>query len=348
MPTLPNETPSFKDTLSKFSPWKNNDNPTYPLNRYILRRNIAGFPFAEKISAKDAENLSSKLSATFKNLFPNGLYYSSKDLKENEMQLLFEHLFLANREPMHPEGGIFIDLENSIIALFHLEDHITLFFHDNEHLNKDIDSKILNIDEQIQSQIPFAFSDQFGYITASAIHLGTALTKEAIIHAPAINLMKQNLEIDDKIIIHGLASEKQVLHNLIIATNKYSLGVSEKSISEKVDEVGSQISHLEKEIINNLSDKDKQDFFNLISKNFGQALYCKSLNFHEGLDLASYLDLGISMGAIESSSKTLFFDLFFSLRRAHLNSYFSNDKSSIEEKRALLLKEKVKDLKLCI
>ena len=63
------------------------------------------------------------------------------------------------------------------------------------------------------------------------------------------------------------------------------------------------------------------------------------------MQMASTVDLGIKLGAFESDSKTFFFDMFFSLRRAHLEAYFSDQDTPIEEKRAQLFKEKIKDLK---
>ena len=63
------------------------------------------------------------------------------------------------------------------------------------------------------------------------------------------------------------------------------------------------------------------------------------------MQMASSIDLGIKLGVLESTNKTFFFDMFFSLRRAHLEAYFSDDDSSIEEKRANFFKEKIKDLK---
>jgi protein arginine kinase len=347
MPTQPENSLSLKESLSQFCPWRNELKPSYPLNRYILRRNVAGFPFAEKITKKDAESITLKLSSVLSSLYPEAIFYKSSELQDNEMQLLFEHLFLANGQPLHPEGGIFIDLKSKTLGLIHLEDHLTLFFHDNELLKDKMFETITTIDEQMQEQIPFAFCDEFGYITSSATNLGTGLSNEAIIHAPALNSTSTQVECSDKVLIHGLASEKQVLHDLIIATNKYTLGMSEKNIIESVHEMGEKIHKLEQEARGHLLE-DGAAFKNTLSKSFGHALYCKTLDFHESLNLASILDLGLSLGLITGENKALFFDLFFNLRRAHLNAYFSQDETSIEEKRALLFKEKVKDLKLCI
>lgn len=347
MPTPHDEKASFTKALKEFSPWRNVKNPTYPLNRYILRRNVSGFPFAEKLSKKDGDTLREKLINVLFTTFPNGAAYKSEELKDNEMQLLYEHLFLANREPLHEEGAIFIDHTQNFIALIHLSDHLTLFYHDNDLGSQTLHDTILKNDEKMQKTLPFAFSDHFGYITAQAINLGTALSAEAIIHAPAINFLNEDVEVDDKVTIHGLASEKQVLHDLIIVTNKYCLGLSEKNIIDKVFEAGKLLC--EKELAAQQKIKENKDYLNALSKDFGQALYAKSLPFHDALSLASSLDLGLSLGLIHGENKTLFFDLFFSLRRAHLTAFSSNDpESSIEEKRALHFKDSIKNLKLAI
>ena len=236
-----NASPSLEDILFSFSPWINNKNPSYPLNRYILRRNIGGFAFSEKISKADASSISKKLENILRKIYPNGKYFKSCELDDSSAHLLFEHLFIPNRESLHPEGGVFINVETNFIAIFHLEDHLTLFFHDNDLCPEQILQTISTIDEKIQVDIPFAFSDKFGFITSSAVNLGTGLAKEAILHAPAINILQTKVVENTKVLIHGLNSEKNALHNLIIASNKYSLGISEKNITSNVDEVAKSI-----------------------------------------------------------------------------------------------------------
>lgn len=343
-----NPNTSIQDVLFNFSPWINNKNPSYPLNRYILRRNIAGFAFSEKISKADASSISQKLSKILYELYPNGQYFKSNEVKDKSTHLLFEHLFIPNREKLHPEGGIFIDIENNFIAIFHLEDHLTVFFHDTELQGEKILLQISALDEKIQEHIPLAYSDKFGFITASTANLGTGLAKEAILHAPAINILHKEIEENDKVFIHGLHAEKNALHNLVIAANKYCLGISEKNIISNVDEVAKNIYSEEIASKKQLQTSPPKDFLNTLSKNFGLVSFCKSLEFHEALNIASSIDLAISLDLLQSPNKTFFFDLFFSLRRAHLEAFFSKDNIPIEEKRALLFKEKIKDLKFCL
>ncbi len=345
MQAQPNNILSFKEVLKKFSPWVNSKHPSYPLNRYILRRNVSGFPFAEKISKADACSISKKILSTLFKLFPNGYYFKGSELTDKNFHLLFEHLFLANREALSAEGGVFIDLENNIIALIHLEDHLTIFFHDNEFSSEKMFEQITDTDERLGADIPFAFSDTFGFITAVALNIGTGLSKEAMIHAPALNLLNTKIEQSDKVDVHGLDSEKEVLHDLIIAGNRYCLGISEKNISRHVDEVAQKIHALEIEAREQIKKLPPKDLFNTFAKTYGALTFCKGLEFHEAMQMASTVDLGIKLGAFESDSKTFFFDMFFSLRRAHLEAYFSDQDTPIEEKRAQLFKEKIKDLK---
>ena len=135
---------------------------------------------------------------------------------------------------------------------------------------------------------------------------------------------------------------------MFIASNKYSLGVSEKSLATNIDEVAKEIALAEMNSKELLKTTPPKDFINTLSKNFGLVTFCQSLEFHEALNIASSIDLAIALGLIESSNKTFYFDMFFSLRRAHLEAYFSKESIPIEEKRAKLFKEKIKDLKLSL
>lgn len=346
MQTQPNRPSTFEEVFSNFSPWENKENPSYPLNRYILRRNIAGFPFAEKISKADAKNISDKLASSLLEIFQSGQFFSGEELTDKNFHFLFEHLFLSNRDHLPKEGGVFIDLESKVIALILLEDHLTIFFHDTSFAAEKIFAQINSVDEKIGTSIPYAFSDTFGYITSSALNMGTGLSKEAIIHAPATNFLNKQIIGNKKVQVHGLNNEKEVLHNLVITTNKYCLGTSEKNISREVDQTANAIIEIEKKSKEEIKELKSKDLYNTFSKNFGAITFCKSLEFHEAMQMASNIDLGIELGAFESPNKTLFFDLFFALRRAHLETYYPDDQSSIEEKRAKLFKEKIKDVKV--
>jgi protein arginine kinase len=338
----------FEDLLRDFTPWQNEKNPSYPLNRYTLRRNVSGFLFSEKLSLPDGLALTDKFEKALSKIFPNGLFFSSKDLNNHSTHLLFEHLFIANRDNLHPGGGVFIDINTNFIAIFLLEDHLTLFFHDSNKNDLEMLQTIKAVDEALEKATPFAFCDQFGYITCQAVNLGTALTKEAIFHTPCINILDADIKKSPKVLIHGLGSEKNTLHNLVIVTNKYSLGISEKNILSSVEETANDIFSKEHSSLEHLKASRPSDLINTLSKNFGLVTFCKSLEFFEALSIASSIDLAISLGLITSISKTFFFDMFFSLRRAHIEAFFSKDTIPLEEKRALLFKEKIKDLKIHI
>ncbi len=343
----PNKPPlTLTAMLKEFSPWVNSSNPSYPLNRYTLHRNIAGFTFSEKISKAEAVDVCKKLVTELFHLFPTGEFFYSKDINDHEHHLIFEHLYLAGRETIHPEGGIFIDLKSNIIAIIHLEDHLTLFFHETTRASEEILQKITYIDQELQKTIPFAYSDLFGYLTTSAVYLGTGLSKEAIIHAPALNLLGATISDHSKVLIHGLNAEKEALNNLIIITNKYCLGVSEKNIINQVDEIADKIFEAELTAKKTLLEDPEKKFVNDLSKKFGSALFSKELQLHEALMIASAIDLGISLNLVESERKTFYFDLFFDLRRAHLETYSPDKSLSVNQKRACFFKEKLNDIKL--
>lgn len=342
------ESKKLAEMLCSFSPFVNKDQNSYPTNRYTLKRNIAGFAFSEKVHPKDASLITNKFTNSLRSYYPNGTCFAAKDLYEDSFRLLFEHLFIANVDSIMSEGAIFLDPTNDVICLIHLDNHLTVFMHDRKNANVDILGKLSELDNFLQESITFAFSTKYGYITSSVLDLGTALTIEAMIHAPAINYLKKDIPKNEKVQTFGLHGEKDVLHNLLILSNKYSLGISEKNNYKFVNELSEKVKELEHMQREHLLTKEKEVVENVIAKNFGVLQYCKFLSFHESLELASMLDFGISLGFIESKEPSLFFDLFFSLRRAHLETYYSDKKISIEEKRANFLKEKTADLKLVI
>ena len=215
------------DAIKMFSPFENSKQGQYPGNRYILRRNVAGFAFGEKLNTKDAVIIKDRICKNLSSLYPDGILFQAADICSHTFHLLFEHLFIANRESIREEGAIFIDPKNNLLILIHLDNHLTVFMHDQFEKDCNILEKLSNIDETIGRKLPFAFSSKFGFITSSVLNLGTGLTIEAMIHAPGISFLKASLPESDKIQVFGLNSEKDVLHNLLILSNKYHLGINQ-------------------------------------------------------------------------------------------------------------------------
>tara|TARA_A100001015_G_C14968117_1_gene703917 strand:+ start:681 stop:1727 length:1047 start_codon:yes stop_codon:yes gene_type:complete len=339
-----NSKDNFLQIINSFTPWINQENPIYPVNRYIIRRNISGLPFSDKILKTDAKAICDKLKDILFSLFPEGYFFHTNELIDTDIHILFEHLFIPNREKLHPQGGIFICPKNNLVAIIHLEDHLTFFLYDRDGKSSKIDQQIQELDEQFQKESPFAFSDKFGYITSSTVYLGTGLSKEAMLHTPAVNYFNKYVNKNDKVLINGLNGENSHLHNCVIIYNKYCLGISEANIINHIDQVAIDLKNHELSAREKLLTSPDKKLYNKLSKDFGLALFSKSLEFNEALELASSIDLAISLNLIENCQKPFFFDIFFYLRRAHLNTYFSNLDISIGEKRSLFIKEKIKNL----
>jgi len=201
------------------------------------------------------------------------------------------------------------------------------------------------LDDILERDTEFAFSKDWGYLSACPTNVGTGLRSSVMVHLPGLNLsnnINRLFEVVGKLglTVRGIYGEgSESAGNIYQISNQITLGSKEEDIIENLESVTKQVITQEKNARNKLF-KEREVFIkDKILRSYGKLKYAYSISTSEAMELLSYVKLGMEMGVINEIDSLLLKRLFILIRPAHLQSLIGEEVDSIKRdlKRAELI-----------
>src|SRR5262249_41130688 len=163
-------------------------------SRIRLARNLAAFPFTNRASAHQKADLENLLRdrITKLDLQPRLTYFSIASLSPLDRQFLIERQ-LISREIASAEGprGVAIDELETTSLMINEEDQLRLQVMRSGFALDDAWQGIDRVDDVLEQRVSYAFSEEFGYLTACPTNVGTGMRASVMLHLPALVWSKQ-------------------------------------------------------------------------------------------------------------------------------------------------------------
>ncbi len=349
----PLELPS---SLLEHNLWLEKSNPVWPATVFQCKRNIARSNFPGKLSSDELLRLYQLLEKEVTKFFGNEncKVLPADRLSPLDKEFLCEH-FLC-REGFQNAGigqGFVVDLKGKFLALLNVQDHLSLHWIDTADSWDKTWDELARFEEAVSKELAFAFSPQFGYLTANPHECDTALVVMAYLHVPtlfhtkALDAILGSLE---EVEITGLEGTRtDLLANYIIVKNAFTLGVSEQEVLRAVHLAATKIASAEKALREQISREGNTEIKDLVSRAYGLLIHSYQLNTREALSALSLVKLGIDLGWVEGIADQAANQLFLQSGRAHLLKVLgqNNEESQqIHHDRASFLHQKLKGLRL--
>ncbi len=175
----------------------------------------------------------------------------------------------------------------------------------------------------------------------------------AFLHLPALihkdklqdALAKQNNEEIEASSMQGSLDE--FLGDLVILSNRYTLGVSEENIFYSLHSAAMQFALLEKTLRDHLREDTDSEMKDHVSRAFGLLMHSYQLETKETLDALSLMKLGLDLNWISGITHQAINEVFFQCRRAHLTALsLETDPKHLLRRRAELIHTKLKPMQL--
>ena len=201
------------------------------------------------------------------------------------------------------------------------------------------------LDDILERDTEFAFSKDWGYLSACPTNVGTGLRSSVMVHLPGLNLsnnINRLFEVVGKLglTVRGIYGEgSESAGNIYQISNQITLGSKEEDIIENLESVTKQVITQEKNARNKLF-KEREVFIkDEILRSYGKLKYAYSISTSEAMELLSYVKLGMEMGVINEIDSLLLKRLFILIRPAHLQSLIGEEVDSTKRdlKRAELI-----------
>lgn len=321
-------------------------------SRIRLARNVDGLKFYTKLQSDvDAEYITSSVTKILEKLDVFN-FLTLKELSLSECNALFEqHLISKELIENKDISSVAISEDEKIIIMINEEDHIReQAIEDGFNLYKPY-RKLKVIDDELISNLPIAFDEKYGFITASPSNLGTGMRASVMLFLPGLEKtggIDQLISIAKLggLTVRGIYGEgSKALGQFYQISNQGSLGLDENEIIDKVSEFGYDICKQEQLAREYLLENEYDACKDMCLRAYGVLVNCYTLGEEEMISLLSSVKLGQVLGFIDIKSEEKFQKLYFEGSKANLKElfeFFDEKKENIL--RAEYISNKVKNL----
>ncbi len=326
-------------------------------SRIRLARNLAEYPFYERMTAAEQEQVIKKVESTIENLpmLKKSFFVNYKGLEETDRQFLLERHLISREHASDGGKKAVVVSPNEIISIMVLEE---------DHLRAQVFQSGLNLiqawrlmdqlDTALEKELPYAFHPGFGYLTACPTNVGTGMRASCMVHLVGLVMTKQVGKVVQALLKLNLAARgflgegTEAAGNFYQFSNQQTLGQKEDEIVEGLERVMKQVVEHEKEARSYLMEKKRAQLEDQIWRSVGALKSARLMSSGEAIGLLSLMRLGVDLGFVQNLSKTNLNALFLFIQPAHLQKLMGEPLGAGERdhKRAELLRTRLKDVDL--
>jgi protein arginine kinase len=302
-------------------------------SRIRLARNLAAFPFTNRASAHQKADLESLLRERIAKLEsgPRLNYFSIASLSPLDRQFLIERQ-LISREIAASEGprGVAFDERETISLMINEEDQLRLQVIRSGFSLDEAWQDIDRVDDLLEQKVTYAFSEEFGYLTACPTNVGTGMRASVLLHLPALGWTKQIEKVfralqKINLAVRGLYGEgSRASGDFYQISNQVTLGKAEGTILQEIREVIPEILKYERHARDTLIRENRQALQDRVSRAYGTLSSATMMTSEETMDLLSSVRLGIHLGLLDDVTIPTVNELFLNTQPAHLQKLTGN------------------------
>jgi protein arginine kinase len=260
------------------------------------------------------------------------------NLSTLDKQILVErHLISREHAAKSAGSGLVLNQDETLCFMINEEDHLRMQALRPGLQLREAWTAIDQADSLLEKKLDYAFSSEFGYLTACPTNIGTGIRVSAMLHLPGLVLAEQITPIIQSVnklglAVRGLYGEgTEALGNVFQVSNQMTLGETETAIVERLEKVLAQIIEHEENARATLLEKKPKVLFNHIGRAYGILANAHSISSKETMNLLSLMRLGMDIALFPVVDRSLVDELFILTQPAHLQKQHS-EKLSAEER----------------
>jgi len=340
------------------SSWMSEEGPDSDIvlsSRIRLARNFDAYKFPTLFSHEEAKKIIENLEGIFQKTDLQK-FGQIELLKVDSMQplqkrvLVEKHLISPNLAEDSPYGAVLLTENEEVSIMINEEDHIRIqCLFPGLQLSEALDAAN-EIDDWLESNIQYAFDEQYGYLTSCPTNVGTGLRASVMMHLPGLILTQQINRIIPAInqlglVVRGIYGEgSEALGNIFQISNQITLGKSEVDICRDLKGVVSQLISQERSAREALRKTSNIQLEDRVFRSLGVLTNSRIIETKEAARCLSDVRLGIDMGLIDNMPKTILNELMILTQPGFLQQYAGGPLRPHERdiRRAALIRERLK------
>ena len=296
-------------------------------SRIRLARNLAQFPFPSRAD----DIVRAEIDDSLRGLLEKGpagrklSYIPVSTLELIDRQMLVERQLISREHSeTHGQRGVGVSHEENISVMINEEDHLRIQVLRSGFALDECWTEIDAIDDAIEAERTYAFSEKLGYLTACPTNCGTGIRVSVLMHLPALVQTKEIQKVFQalqkiNLAVRGLYGEgSQAMGDFYQISNQVTLGKSEATLIRTVQDVVPSIVSYERRVRQALVNENRRGLHDQVSRAYGILKTARTISSEETMDLLSSVRLGINLGLIDDLEIPTINELFIHTQPAHL------------------------------
>jgi protein arginine kinase len=298
-------------------------------SRIRLARNLAGMAFPGWAGEDECARVQARLLEVLQGLprLHPAVVIDMADRPQIDRELLRERHLISNELSQKGRGsGLVTRADEVLSVMINEEDHLRLQAIrpglELTALWQDIDA----LDSEIEARVPYAFSPQFGYLTACPTNVGTGLRASVMVHVPGLRLTNDIEPIvrgltKIGLAVRGLLGEgTEASGNMFQISNQTTLGESEEVMINRLLQIVHEVTDHERHARARLMEQRPARIRDFVGRAFGVLSHATILSSKEILDLISGLRLGLELGMVTGLDLAVINRLMLLTQPGHLQT----------------------------
>jgi protein arginine kinase len=308
-------------------------------SRVRLARNFTGLRFTHRARPEDLDrSMEIGLQAVGMSASLKGAdVIPMSDLTDLDRQFLVERHLISQEHAEKSAGrAVVVGDREMVSVMINEEDHLRLQAIQSGFQVMEAWRVLERLDNEIETTVEYAFSCDWGYLSACPTNTGTGLRASMLVHLPALVLTGQINRVLHGISQMGLAVRgfygegSEVMGNLFQVSNRTALGVSEVDIIQSLEKVVGQVLGYEDQARQILLRDARSQIEDKVWRAYGILKYCRKVTSHEVMSLGSAVRLGKALGVVDKISMAGLNNLLLTSQPAHLQKRLGTEMDAAE------------------
>ncbi len=321
-------------------------------SRVRLARNVENLPFSHWANKKqEKESMELLQGAVSSNdMLKTGLFVRMAEADDIDKQFLLERHLISREHVVQPEFKAVVVGDKEVISvMINEEDHLRIQVMQSG-FNLQECWRIGNrLDDLLHKRVQFAYSQEWGYLTACPTNTGTGLRASVMLHLPSLVMTKQISRVLQAITKLGMTARglygegTEAEGNFFQISNQITMGTAEEDIVDNMERIIRQVIGHEENSRKSLMKQNREMLQDKIWRSNGILRSARIISTKEMMGLLSMVRLGVDIGLITDIDRRAVNELFILTQPAHLQKIEGKMLSSAQRdvKRANLIRRRL-------
>lgn len=301
-------------------------------SRIRLARNIKNCKFPVMMTQEESEKVIQEVNNAIDRINLNYNLTYMRDLTDIQKSALIEnHLISPALAEKEDRAALLLSPDKKVSIMLNEEDHIRIQTIDKGLSLKECWDLSNKIDDVIEETVDYAFDNELGYVTSCPTNIGTGMRASVMLHLPALSITNQIEKLlygvsQLGVAVRGVYGEgTKSLGHLYQISNQGTLGASEETLIEKIEQIVKQIVDKEEKTREHLKINNYDEIEDEVYRAYGLLTNARRLTTEEATRFLSLMKLGKEMNIVNFSGEKDLYDLMTKIQPSNLSSLDGND-----------------------